>query len=163
MLLPQPLLALALAAADAAPTAPAPARPLDLGGASTPSLGGAAAAVALLVALGVVALVLSRRRRSSGRLVEILETTALGPKRSLVVARVGGELLLLGASEAGIAVLPARLDPRAAAARTLAAAPEPPADGRADEPAGFDDLLHDSAEDQELRLKLARGLSGSVR
>jgi flagellar biogenesis protein FliO len=158
---PQTLAALALAAADAAAApaqAAAPSRPLDLGAAGTPSLGGAAAAVVLLVALAAVALLLSRRRRSAARLVEIVETTSLGPRRSLVVARVGGELLLLGASEAGITVLPARLDPRVAPGQVAA-----PAAQAGDEPAGFDALLHDSAEDQELRLKLARGLSGSVR
>jgi flagellar biogenesis protein FliO len=160
MLTPARLLAdLALAAADAVPApAAAPARALDLGS-GAPSLGGAAAAVTLLVALAVVALLLSRRRRLGGRLVEIVETTSLGPRRSLVVARVGGELLLLGASEAGIAVLPARLDPGAAGAPAIAAAAAP----AGDDAAGFDALLHDSAEDQELRLKLARGLPGSVR
>jgi hypothetical protein len=37
--------------------------------------------------------------------IQILETASLGPKRSLVVARVGEETLVLGTSEAGITLL----------------------------------------------------------
>ena len=157
---PSAALSLAAAAADVAAAAPAPGR-LDLGG-SASSLGGAATAVALLAALAGAALFLSqRRRRPRGRHVEIVETTSLGPRRALVVARVGGELVLLAASEAGIALLPHRLDPRAAAEPL--APPARPSLAVAGEEDGFDALLHESAEDQELRAKLARGLSGSVR
>jgi flagellar biogenesis protein FliO len=41
-------------------------------------------------------------------MVQVLESTSLGPKRQLVVARLGEELLVLGASEAGIALLATR-------------------------------------------------------
>jgi hypothetical protein len=62
----------------------------------------------LLAALAAAALVLARRRRGAPRMIQIVETASLGPKRSLVVARVGDELLLLGSSEGGIALLTAR-------------------------------------------------------
>ncbi|HYG67466.1 MAG TPA: flagellar biosynthetic protein FliO, partial [Anaeromyxobacteraceae bacterium] len=122
----------------------------------------------------------ARRRRAIPRHVHVLETTALGPRRSLVVARLGGELLVLGASEAGITLLATRPAPAAdvetaaapgperrglgalfGAGRSRAAAPAPvraPAHGEA-----FDHLLAESAEDLELRRKLARGQAGSVR
>jgi len=38
-------------------------------------------------------------------MIEILETAQLGPKRQLVVARVNGETMILGSSEAGITCL----------------------------------------------------------
>jgi hypothetical protein len=56
----------------------------------------------------VAALVLARRRHRVARVVDIVETASLGPRRSLVVARVGDELLLLGSSEGGIALLATR-------------------------------------------------------
>jgi flagellar biogenesis protein FliO len=119
--------------------------------------------------------------------VQVLETTALGPRRSLVLARLGDELLLLGSSEAGISLLRtqpagaeeapapvahpggAQLPPQAASGR------EPPpalaglvarlrrARPATPDPRPFDSLLAESAEDQELRRKLARGQAGSVR
>jgi len=159
--------------------------------------GALAAPIVLLAGLAAAALVLRRRRHPAGRRVEVLETTSLGPKRSLVLARLGDELLLLGASEAGIHLLHTR--PAGAPAKELApaldapdlapdlapeltpaharaaAAREPPPTlgglvtrlrrarpGAAPAPA-FDALLAESAEDQELRHKLARGQAGSVR
>jgi hypothetical protein len=56
----------------------------------------------------VAAFLASRRQRSAPRLVKLLETTSLGPKRSLAVARVGGDILVLGVSEAGIQLLATR-------------------------------------------------------
>jgi hypothetical protein len=159
-----------------------------------------------------VALLLSRRRgRASGRLVEVVETASLGPKRQLVVARMGGELLLLASSESGVTLLSSQPAPAEglapAAPRTAAAlvpgdlvpgdlAPaEPPAGGAAPDAAGtdadapapgaslpagvarlwerlrrpapapepsFDALLEETAEDLELRRKLARGIAGRV-
>ena len=149
-----------------------------------------------LALLAAVTLLLKRRTRQEPRLVRVLETTSLGPKRALVVARLGDELLVIGSSEAGLHLLAARPagDGSAAGAAGLRAVPdlatatatpaprpnplaamlgrlrgargaadaEAPAAPPADLPA-FDALLAESAEDQELRRKLARGQSGSVR
>ena len=70
--------------------------------------GGSIAAGLLLAALAAAALVLARRRRNLPRLVEIVESAGLGPKRSLVVVRLGDELLVLGSSEGGITLLATR-------------------------------------------------------
>ncbi len=64
--------------------------------------------ILILGALGVVGLKFTRKRRALGRHVRIVETTSLGPKRSLIVAKVGNETLLLGSSEAGIALIQVR-------------------------------------------------------
>jgi flagellar biogenesis protein FliO len=187
-----------------------------------------------LAGLAVAAYFFARKKRALGttRRIQILETASLGPKRSLVIARVGEETLVLGASEAGITLLQssdgAALAPKSAAAPArpvaetspaeapaaaakpqidegpseldqslidaLADVPEP--DGIAPAPARgsfrsiegglaslfgrkaaataaarvepkvattFDDLLEDSVEDQELRRKLAAGMSARVR
>jgi flagellar biogenesis protein FliO len=59
-----------------------------------------------LLAATMVALVLWRRKRvSQAGLIRILETASLGPKRTLVVAEIDGEKMILGTSEAGISVL----------------------------------------------------------
>ena len=179
------LLRLALAAVEpAAAAATGPALPAP--GSAFPSVATVAGPLALLLALAAAALVLSRRRRAPARRVQVLETTSLGPKRALVLARLGDEVLLLGASEAGISLLrtqpagTANAAPAAfAPAETLPARPREPAAAlvdlasrlvpgrrRADAPApspAFDALLAESAEDQELRRKLSRGLAGSVR
>jgi flagellar biogenesis protein FliO len=169
------------AAQPRAATSPAPpALRLPAG----PGLGSLAVPAVVLAGLGAAAALLSRRRRAApGRRVQVLETTALGPRRSLILARLGGELLLLGSSEAGISLLraqPAGAEapdaelprPAAAAAPRSAHDREPPAalaglvaKLRRVRPAApaFDTLLAESAEDQELRRKLARGQSGSVR
>lgn len=189
-----------------------------------------------LAALAVAAYVFARKKRGLGstRRIQILETASLGQKRSLVIARVGDETLVLGASEAGITLLQAG-DGTGTAARLAMPAPSPleaaaPADkatssvkldevevpnemdqslidaladvpepdGIAATPARgsfrsiegglaslfgrkaaataaarvesktataetFDDLLEDSVEDQELRRKLAAGMSARVR
>jgi flagellar biogenesis protein FliO len=140
----------------------------------------------LLLALALAALVLARRRRAAApnRLLEVVESASLGPRRSIVVARVADELLVLGASEAGIHLLSSRPAPPAPAA---AAAPAPAAAGPAEatraaagpgaqlagllarlaprprrvEPA-FDAALAESLEDLELRRKLAGGRTGIV-
>ncbi|MGC3998695.1 MAG: flagellar biosynthetic protein FliO [Anaeromyxobacter sp.] len=169
-----------------APAAPAPAaaRPLELPTSAGPGLGSLIGPALVLLALAGAALFFSKRRRLPARMVQVLETTGIGPKRSLVVARMGDELLLLGSSESGITLLRSQPAPEAAAepapARpALQAAPaEPPAavaglvarlrtarrPAAAPAPAAaFDALLAESAEDQELRRKLARGQAGSVR
>jgi len=161
-----------------------------------------------LAALAVCAYLFARKKRGLGtRRIEILETASLGPKRSLVIARVGDETLVLGASEAGITLLQtsasfasAKAVEAVAAAATpneldqslvdaLADVPQPDdlsaSPGRATfrsiegglaslfgrggvpgsarvEPK-FDDILEDSVEDQELRQKLAAGMSARVR
>ena len=60
-----------------------------------------------LAAAGAAAFWLKRKRTPLSRVLQIVETTALGPKRSLIVARVGSETLLLSSSEAGITLLTA--------------------------------------------------------
>jgi MYXO-CTERM domain-containing protein len=163
----------------ATPTAtstPTPA--LSLPSTPAPGLSSLAIPVAALALLAVAALALARRRAAAPRLVQVLESTSLGQRRALVVARLGDELLVLGASEAGVSLLatrPAGLHAEAAALATLVPAPAPspgPLSGllarlrpTAARPAagGFDALLAESDEDQELRAKLARGLTGSVR
>ena len=116
--LPPPALGSEPAAAPAA-QAPAPAArviapaaapatpPLQLT-ASSPGPGAFALPALALLALAVAAFLASRRQRSAPRLVKLLETTSLGPKRSLAVARVGGDILVLGVSEAGIQLLATR-------------------------------------------------------
>jgi hypothetical protein len=60
-----------------------------------------------LAVLAVAAYLLARRRKGAAvdRHIQILETASLGPKRTLIMARIGGETLLLGTSEAGITLL----------------------------------------------------------
>jgi flagellar biosynthetic protein FliO len=71
---------------------------------SGPSL---VAPLAVLALLGAAAFFLTRRAAGPGRSrsLRVLETTSLGPRRSLVLAEVNGEWLLLGSSEAGLALL----------------------------------------------------------
>ena len=69
---------------------------------------GAIAAGLLLAGLAAAALVMARRRGRVPRLVEIVESASLGPRRSLVVARLGDEILLLGSSEGGVTLLSTR-------------------------------------------------------
>jgi flagellar biogenesis protein FliO len=58
----------------------------------------------LVGAVGGMVAFTRRRGRPEG-LIRILETAAIGPKRTLLVAKVNGRTLVLGASEAGIALL----------------------------------------------------------
>ncbi|MGB8296275.1 MAG: flagellar biosynthetic protein FliO, partial [Polyangia bacterium] len=179
---------------------PAPARSL-----SAPSVAAAGAshagfslvlAVVMLAALGGGALMLTRRRSRRQGLIQILETAAIGPKRALLVARVNGQTMVLGASEAGIALLGSlegKTEAPVAAVMgnlpavkeqpddsepevTIDAPSEPegemgvlsrlfgrrPKDSSARDAAAFRELLDESYEDQELRNKLAQGLSGKV-
>jgi flagellar protein FliO/FliZ len=185
---------------------------------TAPSGGSGFGSVALpalfLAGLALVAYWFARRRRGvSGRQIEILETASLGPKRSLVMARIGDQTMILGSSEAGITLLQMSggvttttttgggAAPDAPApvaikdemdqpiAEALADIPEPgeappvglaragfrsiegglasffgraPSVPAREEP-NFDDMLEDSVEDQELRRKLAAGLSARVR
>lgn len=79
--------------------------------------------------LAAAALLLARRKRRAGGILQVVETVGLGPRRSLVVVRVGDELLLLGSSEAGIHLVATR------PADAIPAAAEERSTGR------FDDLL----------------------
>lgn len=178
------------------------------------------APVIVLLGLAAGAYVLNRRRVRRQGIIQILETASIGPKRSLLVARVDGRTMVLGASEAGIALLqsldgrnapalepalvPSPLpSPPAASMSAVAslaaalaassagpeAAPESVVREKAFEPAAanepdneggllrrlfaravrpaqpapdFQALLDESFEDQELRRKLAQGLSARV-
>jgi flagellar biogenesis protein FliO len=136
----------------------------------------------MLAALAGLALYLARRRPSGGRrLVQVLETASLGPKRQLVVVRLRDDLLLLGSSEAGVTLLSTQPAPESlpATADGRPAAVEPPrgerlagrlaglwsslrGGGRAPAPTSFDDLLQETSDDLELRRKLASGRPGRV-
>ena len=147
--------------------------------------GGSIAAGLLLAALAATTLVLARRRRNLPRLVEIVESAGLGPKRSLVVVRLGDELLVLGSSEGGISLLATRpasaLTSTATAISTstataTATATATPLAGaalgllerlkrrpRPEAAPAFDAALAESGEDLDLRRKLAAGRAGAVR
>lgn len=162
-------------------TSSAPGSPLPV-----PSAFSAGPLVAglFLAALAATAFTLARRRRRVPRLVEILESASLGPKQSLVVARMGDEVVLLGSSEGGITLLSTRPAASLVPARVASAAgsigsplPESlPSEGRglrflrelfprrrASESPAFEGYLRESGEDLELRRKLAAGQAGSVR
>jgi flagellar biogenesis protein FliO len=185
-----------------APTAPslaaAPARNASPS-LATADTGRSWLVLAIVVMVGVVGgvLALTRRRRARRQsLIQILETAAIGPKRTLLVARVNGQIMVLGASEAGIALLAplnAAIESPVAAvmgnppalrgqpedfppAAVAEVAPEPdgevgvlsrlfhirPKASSARDADAFRELLDESYEDQELRDKLAQGLSGKV-
>jgi len=211
-----------VAAAAEAPAKAASVAPSGLRAVGLPAL--------FLAGLAVAAYFFARKKRTLGtRRIQILETASLGPKRSLVIARIGEETLVLGASEAGITLLqtsdgnspvvktaasPLEMSKPAdlIAASTTRDADEGPSemdqsliDALADVPEpdhlaptsprgslrtiegglaslfgrkaaasvtarvppkaaeSFDDLLEDSVEDQELRRKLAAGMSARVR
>jgi flagellar biogenesis protein FliO len=109
-------------AEPSAPAAPAPkaeAKPEPVKVAEAPAAAVAAppAAIAtgsspammmpaiVLIGLGVAAYYFKKRQTKKSSLIEILETAQIGPKRQLVVARVNGETMVLGSSEAGITCL----------------------------------------------------------
>jgi len=133
-----------------------------------------------LLGLAGLAVGLTRRRRATGGSIRILEAATLGPRRSLVIADVLGDRLVLGVSEAGVAVLSSRPVPADGAqpealGATLATATffgaRPaivPAMGFFARLAGktppvpFEEALGESIEDQELRAKLANGMRGVV-
>ena len=129
--------------------------------------GGSVCAALLLAALAVAALLAARRRRATPRLLQIVESASLGPKRSLVLARVGGELLLLGSSEGGVSLLSRQSAP-AEPARGAIAPVASPAGAPVARTARLELVLADgapgeSAEHVELRRKLAAGQVGSIR
>jgi flagellar biogenesis protein FliO len=83
-------------------------------GSQSKSSSGAAStllAVALLAGLGVAATLFARRRSARVRMIRIVETASIGPRRSLVVACIGGRTMVLGVSEAGVSLLDAQAGP----------------------------------------------------
>jgi flagellar biogenesis protein FliO len=125
-----------------------------------------------IVGLAALAFTLKRRKQLGGRSITIVEAASLGEKRSLVIADVMGERLVLGVSEAGVTVLMNKPVPEGEAAPIVL----PPAlsgpvhqpmgffarlKGRSPAPA-FDAALQESIEDQELRAKLAAGVRSVV-
>jgi flagellar biogenesis protein FliO len=123
-----------------------------------------------LAGLAVLAFTLKRRKQLAGGSIQIIEAASLGEKRSLVIADVLGERLVLGVSEAGVTVLLTRPapEPEPEAYRVPSASPAPAmgifhrlkAHSAAQKP--FDDSLQESIEDQDLRAKLAAGMKGVV-
>src|SRR5450432_2969500 len=97
----------------------------ETGSSASGSLRAVGVPAAFLALLAVAAYGFSRRRRGSlPRHIEILETTSLGPKRSLICARIGDETVLLGSSEAGITLLRGGQGPAISTAiATMAATP----------------------------------------
>jgi len=156
--------------AGAAAPAAAVASPALVGGLDWTTL--AAPALGLL-GLAALAFAVTRRRGTRVGRIAILESATLGPRRSLVIADVLGDRLVLAVSEAGVAVLSSRPAPAtedtSAASDLLVMPAAPPAArgpglfrrlfGRASPPR-FDQELAESLEDQELRAKLAAGFRG---
>jgi flagellar protein FliO/FliZ len=97
-------------AALAATESPSPTAASNVGGEgkSSSSTVSTVLAVLLLVGLGVAATLLSRRRATRTRMIRIVETASIGPRRSLVVACIGGRTMVLGVSEAGVSLLDAQ-------------------------------------------------------
>jgi flagellar protein FliO/FliZ len=95
----------ALATVAVASAASPEARAGGLGAAEEKRAGVLLPGVAL-AALALGAYLFARRRKGGiERHIQIVETASLGPRRTLVMARIGGETLLLGTSEAGITLL----------------------------------------------------------
>jgi flagellar protein FliO/FliZ len=142
----------------------------------------------LLIGIAGAALYFTRRKARRSGLIEILESASLGPKRSLIIARVNGEMMILGSSEAGITFLgaPRGEKAQAMAGGSMEVAPMADEEETALDEGGllarlfgkrqpvveeeepqmdwkdFDDLLAESREDQDLRRKLAAGLGTKV-
>lgn len=132
------------------------------------------APAAALAGLALLAMAIKKRRVVRADTITVISTTALGDKRSLVVADVLGDRLVLSVSEAGINVLMSKPLPDAVseeAPRPMTLAERTPAVqpmgffarmmGRPSTPL-FDTALQESIEDQELRAKLAAGLRSVV-
>jgi len=100
---------------------------------------GLVGAVTVLLVLAGLALLLSRRRKQLPRRLEVLESLALSPRRSLFLARVENQMLVLGVSEAGVQLL-----------ATLPHSAAPAVDD------GFAQLLEQSEAEQALRLRLGQ-------
>lgn len=106
------------------------------------SVVGTVLAALLLLGIGVVATLLARRRGKRERMIRIVETASIGPRRSLVVACVGGRTMVLGVSEAGVSLLDtqspvvgADVGVAAAAAAAVASVSEPRPSGAVEDAA----------------------------
>ena len=127
-----------------------------------------------LAGLAALAFALKRRKamKVGGASISIVEAASLGEKRSLVIADVLGERLVLGVSEAGVTVLMNRPVPQGEeapmvlpAAERIPTAPEMGFFARLrgnPKAKAFDDTLQESLEDQELRAKLQAGVRSVV-
>ncbi|MCC6335748.1 MAG: flagellar biosynthetic protein FliO [Myxococcales bacterium] len=102
-----------------------------------------------LLALAVVAFLLSRRRARVARRLELVESMSLGPRRSMCLARVDGRLLVLGVSEAGVQLL-TQYDAPASAEEAEPSDVSEPAEALA-----FENLLVESTAEQELRARFS--------
>jgi len=143
-------------------------KPTDLKGDSSFSVQNVLAPVLGIAGLAALAFTLKRRKEQRGGSISIIEATSLGEKRSLVIADVLGERLVLGVSEAGVTVLMSKPAPEAEPAPYVLSGPvtQPMGflqrlKGRSPAPA-FDATLQESIEDQELRAKLAAGMRSVV-
>lgn len=124
-----------------------------------------------LAALAGLAFALKRRKqlKVGGASINIVEAASLGEKRSLVIADVLGERLVLGVSEAGVTVLMTRPAPEEGEEAPIVLPPAPGSQmgffarlrGNPKTPA-FDAALQESLEDQELRAKLQAGVRSVV-
>jgi len=85
----------------------------DSGGQSKSYAGSVASVVGaiLLLVAGVALARFARRRITRERMIRIVETASIGPRRSLVVACVGNRTMVLGVSEAGVSLLDAQVPP----------------------------------------------------
>lgn len=119
-----------------------------------------------MAGLAALALTLKRRKQLSGGSIHIIEAASLGERRSLVIADVLGERLVLGVSEAGVTVLLTRPAPLPEPAPYVIPAAQPMGFFqrlKGQSPASsFDASLLESIEDQELRAKLQAGMRGVV-
>ena len=119
-----------------------------------------------LMGLAALAFAATKRKGLGGSQIRVVEAASLGEKRSLVIADVMGERLVLGVSEAGVTVLMNRPAPAGEPA-PLRVPDAPKAMSlferiKGGTPKSFDAQLDESIEDQELRAKLAAGQRGVV-
>lgn len=132
------------------------------------SVSNAALPVGFIALLGLGALYARRRRTRTGRLIQVLEVANIGPKRSLILARLGNQTLLLGASESGLQTLSCQPLSEEMLAVADAQAARDNGNRRGTEGTDskktppFESLLGEVTEDQELRRKLALGLAGKI-
>ena len=122
-----PVAPVAKIAAPAPLAVPAPHDALAVSSAGPSSSGNAGvvlAGIALLLIAGAAFYFSRRRAVGHRRHIQIIETASLGPKRSLVVARVGDATMILGTSEAGITLLQSVPDADSARQSRGSAVPE---------------------------------------
>jgi flagellar biogenesis protein FliO len=160
------------ASASSSVSASAPPSASSSQSASSPSTaphaatGGVFFAGFVLIALAAAAFFLTRRRAKVGRLVKIIESTSLGPKRAIVVARIGESTMILGSSEAGITLLqtlPAAASRGAAVAGEIAVAPSVPDTRGVPAEAAADDSFHlDVVDETEAAGDLAAAATGAA-